>query len=153
MSFFPLFPKKEFFTADEREQIIEAVRAAEKQTSGEIRVYVETHCRFVDPLDRAAELFFGLRMDNTKDRNGVLVYIAIKDRQLAILGDQGIHQIVGEQFWQQEIKKMVDEFHADHYATGIAKVVTDIGEVLKIHFPYDGVSDRNELPDDIVFGK
>lgn len=153
MSFFPLFRRKEFFSVDEQQQIIEAVRQAEMQTSGEIRVYVESHCRFVDPLDRAAEIFFALQMDRTVDRNGVLVYVATKDRQLAILGDEGIHKIVGTEFWLKEVKEMIDEFHVDHYATGIAKVVMEIGEALKTHFPYDDRKDKNELPDDIVFGK
>jgi uncharacterized membrane protein len=153
LSFFPLFRRKEFFSVDEQQQIIDAVRKAEMQTSGEIRVYVESRCRFVDPLDRAAEIFFALQMDRTADRNGVLVYVATKDRQLAVLGDEGIHKIVGTEFWMKEVKEMIDEFHADHYATGIAKVVMEIGEALKTHFPYDGQKDRNELPDDIVFGK
>ena len=122
------------------------------QTSGEIRLYIENHCRYVDPMDQAAEIFFGLKMDQTKDRNGVLVYIALRDRQLAIFGDEGIHREVGKEFWEKEVGKMIAEFKADHYAEGIAKVVTDIGEALKTHFPYDGPTDKNELPDDIVFG-
>jgi uncharacterized membrane protein len=91
-------------------------------------------------------------MDHTKDRNGVLVYIAVKDRQLAVLGDEGIHKQVGTEFWQKEVREMIDEFHANHYAVGIATVVTEIGEALKTHFPYQGTTDKNELPDDIVFG-
>ncbi|HYJ37214.1 MAG TPA: TPM domain-containing protein [Chitinophagaceae bacterium] len=153
MSFFPFFRKKDLFDASERQQIVEAVKEAERQTSGEIRVYVESRCRFVDPLDRAAEIFFGLKMDNTQHRNGVLVYVAMRDRQLAIMGDEGIHQKVGSVFWQTEVEKMIDEFHADHYATGIAKVVKEIGEALKNNFPYERNLDKNELPDDLVFGR
>ena len=151
MRFFWQKPK-EFLSHDEMQQVVQAIRQSEQQTSGEIRVYIESHCRFVDPMDRAAELFFGLRMDQTKDRNGVLVYIAMKDRQLAILGDEGIHKRVGKEFWAKEVAEMLSEFYADHYATGIAKVVTEIGEALHTHFPYDGKTDKNELPDDIVFG-
>jgi uncharacterized membrane protein len=149
---FPWQKRKEFFSPEENEIILQAIRNAEQQTSGEIRVYIENHCRFVDPMDRAGEIFFGLKMDQTLDRNGVLVYIALRDRQLAILGDEGIHRQVGKEFWEKEVHEMIDEFHADHYATGIARVVTEIGEALKTHFPYDGRSDKNELPDDIVFG-
>lgn len=152
MRLFPWQRQKEFLSHDERELVLQALRQAEQQTSGEIRVYIENHCRFVDPMDRAAELFFGLRMDQTRDRNGVLLYIAVKDRQVAILGDEGIHQRVGKEFWEKEVREMIDEFHADHYAAGIAKVVTEIGEALRTHFPYDGRTDKNELPDDIVFG-
>jgi len=149
---FPWQKQKEFFSHDEKELILQAIRNAEQQTSGEIRVYVENHCRFVDPMDRAAEIFFGLKMDQTAERNGVLVYIALRDRQLAVLGDEGIHKAVGKEFWEKEVAEMIHEFHADHYATGIAKVVGEIGEALRENFPYVGEKDRNELPDDIVFG-
>jgi uncharacterized membrane protein len=149
---FPWQKKKDFFTHEEKELVLNAVRNAERQTSGEVRVYIENHCRFVDPMDRAAEIFFGLKMDYTKDRNGVLVYIAVKDKQLAVLGDEGIHKRVGTAFWEKEVRTLLDEFNAHHFATGIATVVTEIGEVLSAHFPYDGTTDKNELPDDIVFG-
>lgn len=152
MGLFSWRKQKDFLSHDDREIVLKAIRASEQQTSGEIRVYIESHCRFVDPMDRAAELFFGLRMDETKERNGVLVYIAMKDRQLAIIGDEGIHQRVGKDFWEKEVREMLAEFYADHYATGIAKVVSEIGEALHQHFPYDGRTDKNELPDDIVFG-
>lgn len=132
--------------------MLAAIRSAEQRTSGEIRVYIENHCRYVDPMDRAAEIFFGLKMDYTRHRNGVLVYIAIKDKQLAVLGDEGIHKAVGGEFWEKEVRTLLKEFNAEHYAAGIATVVTEIGEVLQSHFPYDGATDKNELPDDIVFG-
>ena len=153
MAFLGLFRKKPFFSARENQLVVEAVRAAEKETSGEVRVYVESHCKFVDPLDRAAELFFGLKMDQTSERNGVLVYVAIKDRQLAIFGDLAIHQKVGDEFWQKEVEKMLSEFNRENYAAGIAKVILNIGEALKKYFPYDKETDKNELPDDIVFGR
>ena len=152
MRLFPWQKKTEFFNHEEKEMIVQAIRNAEQQTSGEIRVYIENHCRYVDPMDQAAELFFGLKMDQTKDRNGVLVYIALRDRQLAIFGDEGIHREVGKEFWEKEVWKMISEFKADHHAEGIAKVVTDIGEALRTYFPYEGTIDKNELPDDIVFG-
>lgn len=144
--------RKEFFSHEEKEIILQAIRNAERQTSGEIRLYIENHCRYVNPMDQAAEIFFGLKMDETKERNGVLVYIALRDRQLAIFGDEGIHRQVGAEFWAKEVQEMISEFKADHYAEGIAKVITDIGEALKTHFPYENKTDRNELSDDIVFG-
>ena len=150
-----LFPSriKHFFSQEENERIVAAIRQAEQATSGEIRVYIESHCRFVDPLDRAVELFFGLKMEKTEQRNGVLLYIALKDRQLAIFGDEGIHQKVGTAFWDREIRLMLNAFNAAHFADGIVNIVTEVGNALREHFPYDAATDRNELPDEIVFGK
>lgn len=153
MAFFPFSKRKEFFSKDEQERIISAIRQAEQQTSGEIRVYTESRCRFVDPLDRAAEIFWGLKMDHTKDRNGVLVYVAMKDHQFAILADQGIHEKVGQAFWNKEVAVMTTHFKNAHPAEAIESVVNDIGTALKTHFPYDRSNDKNELPDDMVFGK
>jgi uncharacterized membrane protein len=152
---FDIFKKKppQFFTAEENEKIVEAVRWAEQSSSGEVRVFVESRCRFVDPLDRAAELFFGLKMDQTIQRNAVLIYLAMKDHQLAIYGDEGIHQIVGPSFWMKEVNIMISQFNKDNFGEGISKVVREIGEVLRQHFPYDNKGDKNELPDEIVFGK
>ncbi|MBS1948963.1 MAG: TPM domain-containing protein [Bacteroidetes bacterium] len=153
MSFFPLFKKKPFFTGAEQQRVLAAIRACETQTSGEIRVFVESRCRFVDPLDRAAEAFFKLKMEATKERNGVLVYVAMKDRQLAIFGDKGIHEKVGNDFWSANVKKMLEHFNDKDYAGGIEKIITEIGAALHAHFPYDKYNDINELPDDIVFGR
>jgi uncharacterized membrane protein len=150
-----LFRKKpaEFFSATENELIVSAIKAAEQRTSGEVRVYVESRCRFMDALDRAVEIFQGLKMYETADRNAVVVYVAMKDQQLAIFGDEGIHRKVGTEFWNKELGKMLKEFNKENYAEGIACVVREIGEVLVQHFPYDKQTDRNELPDDIVFGR
>lgn len=131
---------------------MEAVRQAELRTSGEVRVYIESRCRFVDAIDRAAEVFWNLKMDQTALRNGTLVYVAIKDHQAAVFGDEGIHQKVGTAFWQTEVAKMMGHFRQGHIPDGIIAVVKDIGEALSQHFPYDAATDKNELPDDIVFG-
>lgn len=149
----PFFRRKEFFTAAEKQQIVESIQSAERQTSGEIRVFVESRCRFVDPLDRATEIFVGLKMQETAARNAVLVYVALKDRQLALFGDKGIHEKVGTAFWNDEVKLILSHFNKANYAEGIARVVTEIGQALYQHFPYDKGTDKNELPDDIVFGK
>jgi uncharacterized membrane protein len=153
MTIFPFFKPKPFFTKEEQEKIAAAIREAEKRTSGEIRIFIESRCRYVEPLDRAAELFFGLKMDKTKQRNAVLIYIAVKDHQLAIFADEGIHQKTGQQFWQREVKLILDDFNKHNYAEGLVKVVGEVGEALFEHFPFDNASDKNELPDDIVFGK
>jgi uncharacterized membrane protein len=141
-----------FFSHADEERIVDAIRHAEKRTSGEIRIFIESRCRFVDAVDRAAEVFFGLKMENTEDRNGVLIYVAMKDHQLAIFGDAGIHREVGSAFWNDEVQKIIREFNAEHYVDGIIQIVKDLGEVLCEKFPYER-EDRNELPDNIVFGQ
>ena len=148
-----IFRKKDYFSTEEQQRIVSAIKAAEQQTSGEVRVYIEKRCRYVDPLDRAAELFLGLKMDQTAEHNGVLVYLAYKDRQFAILADKGIHQKVGDAFWQQEVNVMKTHFVQEKPALAIEHVVTDIGKALHTHFPYNSAIDKNELPDDIIFGR
>jgi len=148
-----LFKRKEFFTEEERQSIVDAVRTAEKRTSGEVRVFVESRCRYVNAIDRAVEIFEGLQMQKTELRNATLVYVAIRDRQLAVFGDEGIHQKVGDEYWGNEVVKMISAFNRDNIAEGIAQCVLNIGEALAMHFPYDRNTDKNELPDDIVFGK
>jgi uncharacterized membrane protein len=153
MGIFSFLSKKQnWFTPQENEIIVNAIRAAEKRTSGEIRVFIETRCSYVDPVDRAVEVFFGLKMDKTEDRNGVVLYIAMKDHQLAVFGDKGIHEKVGTEFWNKEVHKMLSSFSKENYAEGIVQIVKEIGEALVSYFPYEN-EDRNELPDDIVFGR
>ena len=149
----PFFTKKPFFSEAEKKLIVEAIQSAEHKTSGEVRVYVESRCRFVNPLERAAEVFTKLKMQETAARNAVLVYVALKDRQLSIFGDKGIHEKVGDAFWDEKVRLMLSFFSRSGYAEGIARIVSEIGEALKTHFPYDKDTDINELPDDIVFGK
>jgi uncharacterized membrane protein len=148
-----LFKRKEFFTDEEKQSIVDAVRIAEQRTSGEVRVFVESHCRYVNAIDRAVEIFENLQMQRTELRNATLVYVAIKDRQLAVFGDEGIHQKVGNEYWANEVMKMINAFNRDNIAEGIRQCVLNIGEALAMHFPYDRGTDKNELPDDIVFGK
>ena len=144
--------QKAFFSKEEEERMVEAIRSAEMQTSGEVRLYVESHCKMVDPLDRAKELFIQLEMTKTIDRNAVLLYFAIKDRQLAILGDEGIHQRLGQDFWNNEIKTIVADFKQHQIVNGICHMIEDVGNALKLNFPYTS-DDKNELSDGIVFGK
>jgi len=152
MSLFSFFRKNEFFYSEEKEKIIEAIRLAEQRTSGEVRIYMESRCRYVDPLHRAEEIFWGLKMEQTKDLNAVLVYVALKDRQFAIYADKGIHEKVGTEFWEKEVEKMKAHFKAEQYSEAIVHVIRDIGEALHTHFPFQRDTDKNELPDDIVFG-
>lgn len=153
MALFPWQRNKEFFTREEKAQLVEAIQQAEQRTSGEVRVFIESRCRYVNPLDRAKEVFDSLQMGATGERNATLVYVAVKDRQAAVYGDAGIHEKVGQQYWEEEVNKMLLEFRKQHLAAGLLQVVKDIGEALHYYFPYDRTTDKNELPDDIVFGR
>ncbi len=144
--------KKTFLDSHESANIVAAIKQAERNTSGEIRVFIESRCRFVEAIDRAREIFQQLKMSATFHHNAVLIYLAVKDKQAAIYGDEGIHKKTGHHFWNSEISQMLNHFRSEHYATGICRVINDIGEALQFHFPYDS-KDKNELPDDIVFGK
>ena len=153
MGIFPFFKKKSFFSAKEQAGIVEAIRIAEKETSGEVRIYVEGKNPFMDPLERAKEIFFKLGMQNTEHRNAVLLYIAMKDHELALFGDEGIHNKVGSEYWKNAVKNMIAEFANQHINIGIEQCILQIGQTLKETFPYEATTDKNELPDDIVFGK
>lgn len=150
-----IFKRKQqkFFSAEEETKIVEAIRNAEQQTSGEVRLYIESKCRFVDPLDRAAEIFLHLKMNETESRNAVLVYIATVHRQLAVFADESIYKKAGQQFWNNAVNAMIGEFKKDNYAEGLIEIIYKTGQLLKTNFPYNATTDRNELPDDIVFGK
>lgn len=152
MKLFPWQKNQHFFTDEENRSVVEAIRKAEQKTSGEVRVFIESHCRYVDAIDRAVEIFQRLQMDKTDDRNAVLVYVAVKDHQLAVFGDEGIHRKVGVKYWQDEVEKMISSFDGENIAEGVRQCVIDIGEALHTHFPYSRDTDKNELPDDIVFG-
>lgn len=153
MALLSLFTKKALLNEDDNNLIVDAIRSSEKRTSGEIRVFVESHCKFVDALDRAAQIFHTLKMEETASRNAVLVYVAIKDQQLAIFADEGIYTKAGAGFWNNAVTAMLRHFNKKDYGKGIASVVTEIGDALEKHFPYDSQTDKNELPDDIVFGR
>lgn len=153
MNLLPFFRSKPLFSVEENQRIVDAIRIAEQKTSGEIRLYIESRCRFVEPLERAAEIFWNLKMDHTAYRNSVLLYVAVKDHQFAIFADKGIHDRLSSSFWEKEVNEMRFHFHEHHYLEAILLVIHDIGEALQEHFPFDPSADKNELPDDIVFGK
>ena len=152
MRLFPWPKKKEFFTDEEKQQLVEAIQKAEQRTSGEVRVFVESRCRFVNALDRAQEIFFRLKMNETELRNATLIYVAVKDKQAAVFGDEGIHQKVGKKYWEDEVMKMLLLFKKEQLADGICQAINDLGEALVFYFPYNRESDKNELPDEIIFG-
>jgi uncharacterized membrane protein len=153
MKLFPWQKRKSLFNDEDTRLIVKAIRHAEQRTSGEVRVFAETRCSWVDAMDRAAEIFFTLKMEQTEQRNAVLIYIALKDHQLAVFGDEGIHKKVGSEYWKKVVEEMLVSFNKQHYAKGIAECAIQIGDALTTHFPFERDTDRNELPDEIVFGK
>ena len=153
LKIFPWQKENSFFSPAEKEFIVEAVRNAERRTSGEVRIFVESRCPYMDAIDRAEQIFFKLGMQKTDDRNAVIIYAALKDHQLAIYGDAGIHNKVGQEYWNREVQQMISSFNRENFAEGIRQCVIDVGEALHTHFPFDHDTDKNELPDEIVFGK
>lgn len=144
--------KKKLFSEEEISSVVEAIKSAEMQTSGELRVFIESRCKYVDALDRAKQIFSNLEMQKTEQRNAVLFYMAVKDKQLAIFADEGIHQAVGTEFWKKSVADAISNITAENVVPGVVKAIEQIGSALKEHFPYNKEVDRNELPDDIVFG-
>ena len=140
-----------FFAQEQKNIITEAIKSAELNTSGEIRIHIESKCK-IDVLDRASEIFSKLQMHKTEQRNGVLFYVAIDDHKFAILGDAGINAKVSENFWDEINNTVISLFKEENYTEGISKGITMAGEQLKKHFPYQ-TDDVNELSDDISFGK
>jgi len=138
------------FKLAEKIKIVNAIKRAEKNTSGEVRVHIENHCK-VDVLDRAADVFAMLKMHKTQLRNGVLFYLALKDQNFAVLGDAGINAVVPNNFWESIKDAMLENFKKGNFAEGLSVGITMAGEKLKEHFPYQK-DDVNELPDDISFG-
>ena len=138
------------FTQQEQEAIEEAIRISELETSGEIRVHIDTTCKG-NVLDRAAEVFSKLEMHKTEQRNGVLFYLAQRDHKFAVIGDAGIHAQVSGNFWDEIKIKMQHKFRSGHFAEGLTEGIRMAGTQLKQHFPWHE-ADRNELSDKISFG-
>lgn len=141
----------DFFTSEQKTLITTAIQQAENATSGEVRLFIEDSCKADDVLDRAAFIFKELNIHQTKERNGVLFYLAITDRKFAIIGDGGINAVVGNDFWQEIKAIMATHFKTGEFTEGLSMGIKMAGDALKQHFPYQ-TEDVNELPDDIVFG-
>lgn len=140
-----------FFTKEQQAQILASVREAELETSGEIRVHIETTLKG-DVLDRAAWLFKKLNMDRTAERNGVLFYLAVSDRKFAIIGDAGINAKVPGGFWNEISEVLTKNFKEGKFTEGLSIGIVMAGNQLKTHFPHRP-DDVNELPDEISFDK
>lgn len=140
-----------FFSKEEKKEIEQSIKEAEKNTSGEVRVHIESTCS-ENELDRAAYWFSELKMHKTELRNGVLIYMALSDRKFAIIGDIGINAKVSPDFWESTKEQMVSYFKEQKIAKGLCVGVIQVGNQLKKYFPYQK-DDVNELNDEISFGK
>lgn len=136
-----------FLTSQEESEIIEAIRTAENQTSGEIRVHLESQAK-KEPFERAKEVFNLLGMEDTKQRNGVLFYLAISEKALVILGDQGINDMVPPYFWESTRDIVISHFKGERIKQGLVEGILMAGQQLKTHFPLKK-DDKNELSDEI----
>lgn len=139
---------EDFLSKKEEEEIVEAIRMAEKSTSGEIRVHIEKTHGDQDIFERAMEVFHLLKMDNTKLDNGVLIYVAVEDRDFVIYGDRGINEVVPADFWESTKDAIVAQFKAGNYKQGLIDGILKAGEQLQAHFPWSE-DNRNELPNNI----
>lgn len=142
---------RDVITEEQEKEIIEAIAQAEANTSGEIRVHIENNCPH-DPLDRAVEVFAALHMHQTKLRNGVLFYVALKSHKFAVIGDAGINAVVPDTFWDETKSLVLAEFKNGNYSAGLVKGILMAGEQLQTFFPFDSDTDTNELQNDISFG-
>lgn len=149
MSFF----QKNILTNDELQKIADAIRAAEKNTIGEIRVHIQKRRSFADRHlslhELAVKNFYALGMGATKEKTGVLIFLLLSDRKFQIIGDEGIHKKVSNEFWESLSTKMSDYFTKNKFADGICYVINEVGAVLQKEFPITQ-GDVNELPDDVV---
>ena len=136
-----------FLSQEDELEVVEAIRLAEKETSGEIRVHIEKKAS-VDAFKRATEVFHLLKMDNTKLQNGVLIYLAVDDHQFAIIGDKGINDIVGHDFWDSTKDIMVSHFKHGDFKQGLIDGIRRAGEQLQKHFPWEN-HDTDELSNEI----
>lgn len=141
---------EDFLSAAEEQEVVDAILKAEKNTSGEIRVHLEPHTR-MDTMERAKELFHILKMDNTKENNGVLIYVAVNDRKFAICGDKGIDQVVPKDFWNSTKDIIQTHFKKGDFKQGLIDGILKAGEELKTHFPWQQ-DDTNELSNEISKG-
>ena len=138
------------FSADEKQVIANAIKNAELNTSGEIRVHIEPKCK-EDVLDHAAFIFEKLEMHKTENRNGILFYLSLDDHKFAVIGDVGINQKVGDEFWEIVKNEMIPLFKENKMVAGLAMGIEKAGIELKKYFPYQS-DDKNELDDEISFG-
>jgi uncharacterized membrane protein len=141
---------EDFLSKKEEQEIVDAIQIAEKNTSGEIRIHIEKSTS-TDSFTRAVEVFHLLEMDKTKDSNGVLIYVAVKDKHFVIYGDKGINEKVAPDFWDTTKDVIQSHFKNGNFKQGLIDGILKAGEQLKHHFPYQD-DDTNELSNEISKG-
>jgi uncharacterized membrane protein len=139
---------KSFFTEEEKKAIVQAITDAEAMTSGEIRLHIEPKCKSENVLDRATEVFFQLKMNETVHQNGVLIYMAHEDQKFAIIGDKGINEVVPANFWDGTKEVMREHFKRKEFLKGVLFAIRETGFHLKQYFPLQQ-DDKNELTNEI----
>jgi len=140
---------REFLTAEEARRLDAAVKEAEKQTSGEIKVVLIRHC-WTNIHAKAAQLFAKHGLDKTERRNCAMILLVLANREFLIYGDEGIHEKVGQGFWDDVRDAMLDKFKKDEFGEGLCIGVQRIGEKLAHYFPYQA-DDKEEIPDDVAY--
>lgn len=142
---------KEFISQLDHDRIVGAIKEAEAKTSGQIRVYIQQGKLEGDPLIAAQEKFQKLGMQTTTERNGILILVIPRARKFAVIGDEGVHQKCGDQFWQQLVEKMRLHFQNENFTDALVEAIQEAGELLASHFP-KSAAPQNELPDEIIEG-
>jgi len=140
---------RNFFTEEEQQRLVKAIEAAELKTSGEIRLHLENIC-LGDEVKAARGIFKRLKMHLTRERNGVLIYLAVKSRKMAMVGDEGIHQKLGQAYWDQTVQELLSGFKSDKKAEALEHCILDLGERLASFFPRQN-DDTNELTNSISY--
>jgi len=151
---FSFFRKKSILDKDAQLKVVAAIKDAERRTSGEIRVFIEHYCSYVDAAERAQEVFYSLGMEKTVARNAIIIYIAYTDRQFALFGDKVIYEKAGgADFWNGAAGKLAAHLGNIETVEWLIGCIGELSSALAVHFPYDPTIKKNELPDEIVFGK
>jgi|ERR1035437_1449313 uncharacterized membrane protein len=142
---------KTFFSTEQIKQIESAIQAAEENTSGEVCVHIENKCKG-DVVECATNIFRKLKMHKTELRNGVMLFVAVRDKKFAVIGDAGIHKNVPEGFWDTVRDKMLEKFKQEKFTDGLCLGIEMTGRELKKYFPHLA-TDKNELSNEVTFGK
>jgi uncharacterized membrane protein len=142
---------KEFLTRLDHDRIVASIRNAEAKTSGQIRVYIKRGEFNGDPLLEAQSQFQRLKMEKTSERNGVLIFVMPRAQKFAVIGDEGIHQKCGNEFWDRVVASMRAHFKSANFTEALVEAIEEAGKALALHFPSKGAP-QNELPDDVVEG-
>jgi uncharacterized membrane protein len=142
---------KTFLDQLDHDRIVRAIKEAEAKTSGQIRIYIQRGELDGDAFDYAQRKFRALGMEQTRERNAVLIFVAPRARKFAVIGDEGVHKKCGDDFWRELVDRMRGHFQDEHFTDALVEAIEAAAQLLARHFPKTGPS-PNELPDEIVEG-